>query len=314
MSTRSRRAADGTAPAADDMAMETASKMPVEASTRLADAEAKDHVRQVTVASGSSFYLPMLILSKARREGMFALYAFCREVDDIADEPAPLAEKRARLAAWRQEIEHLFEGRPDHATARALAAPMARFAIRKGDLLALIDGMEMDAGDDIRGPAMADLELYCARVAGAVGRLSVRIFGATEDAADEVAYELGQALQLTNILRDLGEDAERGRLYLPHELLEAHGITAREPAAVLHHPATSAVCADLARLARERFANTSAALERCARRPMRPAVAIMEIYRRILDRLERRGWEQLDQPVRLSKVEKLWVLLRYGVF
>ncbi len=278
------------------------------------EAEARDHVRAVAAASGSSFYLPMWSLPKPRRNAMFAVYAFCREVDDIADEPAPLAEKRARLAAWRQEIEALFEGRPSQVTARALAVPCARFGLDKADFLALIDGMEMDAGDDIRAPALAELELYCARVAGAVGRLSVRIFGATEAAADVVAYELGQALQLTNILRDLDEDAARGRLYLPRELLEAHGVDEREPAAVLRHPAFPEVCTELAVLAHRRFANAAAALDKCARGPMRPAIAMMEIYRRILDRLEERGWTRLDQRVGLSKPEKLWIAFRHGIF
>jgi len=277
------------------------------------DAAALDHVRTVAAASGSSFYLPMWSLPKTRRNAMFAVYAFCREVDDIADEPASVAEKRARLASWRQEIEALFEGRPSQVTARALAAPCARFGLDKADFLALIDGMEMDAADDIRAPALSELELYCARVAGAVGRLSVRIFGATEAAADEVAYELGQALQLTNILRDLDEDAARGRLYLPRELLEAHGVAPRDPVAVLGHPALPGVCADLAAMARRRFANAAAALDKCARGPMRPAIAMMEIYRRILDRLEERGWTRLDQRVGLSKPEKLWIALRHGV-
>jgi phytoene synthase len=276
--------------------------------------DAREHVHAVVAAANSSFFLPMRLLPKERREAMFAVYAFCREVDDIADEPAPLAEKKARLAAWRQEIEALYAGRPSYPTARALADPVARFGLRKEDFLALIDGMEMDAGDTIRAPDLAELELYCDRVASAVGRLSVRAFGATDAAADEVAQELGQALQLTNILRDLAEDAERGRLYLPRELLEAHGIAAREPAAVLADPAVAGVCHDLAVVARARFDKAAAALGRCARRPMRPAIAMMEVYRRILDRLERRGWTRLDQRVGLSKGEKLMLVLRHGLF
>ena len=293
------------------MTPETAVNAPAGAAP--ADREALAHVRAVAAASGSSFYLPMWLLPKRRREGMFAVYAFCREVDDIADEPAPETEKRARLAAWREEIGRLYEGRPSCATARALAEPTARYGLRKEDFLALVDGMEMDAAGNMRAPSMADLELYCARVAGAVGRLAIRVFGAAEAAADDAADELGQALQLTNILRDLHEDAARGRLYLPRELLEAHGVESADPLAVLAHPALPHVCADLAALARRRFANAMAALQKCAARPMRPAVAIMEIYRRLLDRLEQRGWEHLDDPVGLSKAEKLWIALRHGV-
>ncbi len=295
------------------MTVETAPRAGGEVAWPPQDAEALDHVRAVAAASGSSFYLPLWSLSKVRRNAMFAVYAFCREVDDIADGAAPVAEKRARLASWRREIEALFEGRPAKITARALALPCLRFGLEKEAFLALVDGMEMDAAEDIRAPALAELELYCARVAGAVGRLSVRVFGSTEAAADEVAYELGQALQLTNILRDLDEDAARGRLYLPRELLEAHGVGERDSLAVLGHPALPGVCADLAALARQRFANAAAALDKCARGPMRPAFAMMAVYRRILDRLEARGWTRLDERVGLSKPEKLWIAFRHGV-
>lgn len=294
------------------MTTESAAREAEEArGSAVSEAEARDHVQTVVAKAGSSFTLPMWLLPKQRRQAMFAVYAFCREVDDIADEPAPEAEKRARLAEWRAEIERIYENRPVRATARALVRPAAAYGLRKEDFLALIDGMETDAGAAIRGPAMAELELYCARVAGAVGRLSVGVFGATEAAADDVARELGQALQLTNILRDLQEDAERGRLYLPDELLEKHGIESRDPAAVLAHPALGLVCGDLAQIARKRFANAAEALAKCARRPMRPAYAMMEVYRRILDRLEARGWQRLDRRVGLSLAEKLWIAVRH---
>jgi phytoene synthase len=272
------------------------------------------HVQSVVKAAGSSFYGAMRTLPRDRRDAMFAIYAFCREIDDIADDPMPKAERAAALAEWRREIDRLYDGRPEKSTARALSLPVARYALRKEDFVALIDGMEMDANESFHGPTMDILTLYCERVAGAVGMLSVRVFGEPGDAGTRLAWALGQALQLTNILRDLKEDAERGRLYLPDELLRRHGIAAREAAAVLAHPALPAVCGDLSALARQRFAEAVAAMRDCDRRKIRPAIVMMHVYRQVLERLIRRGWKRLDEPARLSKAAKIWIALRYGLF
>lgn len=276
-----------------------------------AEAEAEAHVRAVVRAAKTSFFLPMRLLPPERRQAMYAVYAFCREIDDIADEPAALPDKRRRLAAWREEIEALYGGRASLPTGRALLPVIGRYGLRKADFLALIDGMEMDAGEAIRAPSLAELELYCSRVAVAVGRLSVRVFGSREAAADDVAYHLGQALQLTNILRDLAEDAARGRLYLPRELLHEHGINTSEPAAVLAHPALPAVCEDVAALARSHFAKADAALDACERHSLRPVFAIRALYRRLLDKLQARGWRRLDRRVGLSLMEKLALVVRH---
>jgi presqualene diphosphate synthase len=277
------------------------------------DFEARDHVHNVVEASGTSFLQGMRLLPEERREGMYAVYAFCREIDDVADEPAPVAEKMARLREWRREIERLYEGKPQTLTGRALLPIVHDYGLEREDFLALIDGMEMDAIEDIRAPALGRLELYCDRVAGAVGRLSIRIFGATEPQAKAVARHLGQALQLTNILRDLKEDAEHGRLYLPSELLDANNVKSREPFEVLKHPGLPAICGEIAARARQHYQKAAEAMRRCARGPMRPARAMGGIYRAYLDLLERRGWTKLDQPVRLSKLRKVWIALRYGL-
>lgn len=276
--------------------------------------EDKAHVLAVVNAAGSSFYGAMRTLPPGRRDAMYAIYAFCREIDDIADDPLPPREKVKGLAEWRDEIDRLFDGAPSKPTARALLDPVAQYGLRKQDFMALIDGMEMDAGEDLRGPSMATLELYCARVAGAVGLLSVRVFGTTQPGADDVAWSLGQALQLTNILRDLKEDAVRGRLYLPHELLANAAITTRIPLDVLAEPALPKVCDALAETAEQRFAETVAAMAACDRRQLRPAVVMMHVYRRILRKLRARGWQRLDRPVRVPKLAKLWIALRYGYF
>ena len=288
--------------------------MTAETSTAADAAAARVHARVVAARSGSSFLWGMRILPRPRREAMYAIYAFCREVDDIADEPGATADKLAALDAWRAEIARLYEGRTRHPTARALLPAVEAYGLPKGELLAVIDGMEMDAREAMAAPSLADFELYCRRVAGAVGRLSVRAFGAREPEADELALVLGEALQVTNILRDLDEDAARGRLYLPAELLDEAGITERAPAAVLADPALPRVCAVLVDRARARFARSRVLLAACDRRPLRPALLMMEVYRRLLDRLERRGWAPPRQRVRISKAEKIWTAVRYGLF
>jgi len=256
----------------------------------------------------------MRTLPAPQREAMFAIYAFCREIDDIADDPLPTDRKIAALAEWREEVGRLYQGKPGNPITRALVRPVAAYGLEKDDFLALIDGMEMDAKEDLRGPSMETLVLYCERVAGAVGRLSVRVFGAHGKHSDPLAWALGQALQLTNILRDLQEDADRGRLYLPSELLDKYGIETRDPAAVLAHPGLGGVCDELARVARQRFREATEATRHFNRRNMRPAIVMMQVYRGILDKLVARGWQRVNEPVRISKLRKLFIALRYGLF
>ena len=277
------------------------------------EAALREAIRQRVEAAGTSFYWAMRLLPKHRREGMYAVYAFCREVDDIADDTAPPANKEAALATWHQEIEALYAGQPRHPVARGLRDPVMRFHLRREDFHAVIHGMEMDAVEDIRAPALATLDLYCGRVAGAVGHLSVHVFGDASDAAHQVADSLGRALQLTNILRDLDEDARRGRLYLPREILDRHGIRTTEPMAVLRHPALPAACRDLAAIAEEHFAQASLAMRRCSRRAMRPAALMGAFYRAMLDELLRSGWRDPSARISLSKPQKLWLVLRHGV-
>lgn len=278
-----------------------------------ADDDAKLHVRAVTVASGSSFYWAMRMLPLARREAMFAIYAFCREVDDVADGDDPPDVKLSKLAEWRSEIDRVYDGSPSYPTARALVGPVGEYALERAYFLAVIDGMEMDVGDGIVAPAMAELELYCRRVAGAVGLLSIRAFGGASGRAEEFAVELGTALQFTNILRDLEQDAAIGRLYLPRELLETHGVAVTEPRRVLADPRLPEVCGEIVTLARHRFAAAQAALRQSPAKALRPAVVMMRHYQRILERLETRGWHDLDREVSVSTPLKIWIALRYGL-
>ena len=179
-------------------------------------------------ASRSSFYKGMRILPRAQREAMFEIYSFCRAVDDIADDLGPRDGRRAQLAQWRSDIDAVYRGAPPPELG-GLAEAVRTFGLQREDFIAIIDGMEMDVVADIRAPDRPTLDLYCDRVACAVGRLSVRVFGMAHDDGIALAHHLGRALQLTNILRDLDEDASLGRLYLPRDALQAAGIAASEP-------------------------------------------------------------------------------------
>jgi len=273
-------------------------------------AACQEHVRTVVAGSGTSFYWGMRLLPLPKREAMFAIYAFCREVDDIADSDAAPAAKQALLAKWRAEIEALYAGRPSRPTSLALVAPIERFDLPRAEFDAMIDGMEMDATVAMRAPPMALLERYCRCVAGAVGALSVHVFGARAPDRIEGAVALGEALQLTNILRDLVEDADFGRLYLPRELLARHGIGSDQPEHVLADPALPGVCRELAARAARRFGEADSWLAQEDRRAVRPALIMRGVYRLTLERLIADDWQQLRPPVRISKAARLWVALR----
>lgn len=270
-----------------------------------------DEVERLVRASGTSFYSGMRILKPDRRAAMYAIYAFCRLVDDIADEEAPLDEKRAALDAWRARIGRFAEGAAEDAVARVLFLAAQKFSLRTEDFLAVIDGMQMDAETVIVAPPLDTLDLYCDRVASAVGRLSVRAFGDASAAADEVAHHLGRALQLTNILRDLGEDAARGRLYLPREWLAEAGVPS-DPAAALLSANLPKVCERGTSRAHAHFAAAKSAMARCNPRAMRPARLMAASYAAILRRLEHRGWERPEQRVSVPKWEKLWIAVRFA--
>ena len=274
----------------------------------------KRHVADVVARSGSSFRLGMRVMPRDGRDAMYAIYAFCREVDDVADEPGATEDKLRQLSEWRDEIDRLYEGQPTLPTTQALLGPVRDFALPKAEFMAVIDGMKMDADGPIWGPSFEELMLYCRRVAGAVGMLSIHAFGETRPPAPELAVSLGNALQLTNILRDVHEDAADGRLYLPRELLDKHNVRATEPGALLVDPALASVCADLAEHAKRAFAETEAILPRLDRRRMRPAILMKAVYQRTLAGLEARGWDRLAEPVRISRAEKVWIALRHSFF
>ena len=265
-----------------------------------------------TTASGSSFYAAMRILPPEQREAMFLIYSFCRQVDDIADSDGPRPERLAALQQWREDIDALYQGRPPARVADYVAS-VKKFDLKREDFLAIIDGMEMDVPQDIRAPDLATLDLYCDRVASAVGRLSVRVFGLPNGDGILLAHHLGRALQLTNILRDIDEDAALGRLYLPREGLLEAGITGSDPVQVAADPRLPQVCAPLVARAREHFANSDDIMARHPRRVVRAPKIMSKYYGAILKRLIARGFSTPRAPVRVSKVTRLAIVLRYAL-
>ncbi len=271
------------------------------------------HAEALVRRSGTSFYWGMRVLPEEKRNAMFAVYAFCRVVDDIADEPGEEEEKRRQLQQWRDEVDRLFEGEPTMPVARALAGPVKRFGLYKRDFLAVIDGMEMDAGDKVRIQSMDELTLYIDRVACAVGRLSNRVFGVDDETGDKIAHSLGSALQLTNILRDIREDADIDRVYLPADRLSDCGIRTDDAKAIAADQRLQPLCEMLAQAAELHFRDARELLAGCDQQMMKPAIMMMEVYHRILIRLNQRGWSRVADPVRVSKVEKLWIAVRHGM-
>lgn len=270
-------------------------------------------IRDQVRAAGSSFYWAMRFMPPHKRDAIFAVYAFARDVDDIADSDRPDQEKSAGLEAWRREIDALYAGHPSRPITRALTDPVDTYGLNKRDFLALIDGMEMDGLGPIRAPSTNDLILYCDRVACAVGRLCVPIFGEPGPAGQQTADHLGLALQLTNILRDVAEDADMGRLYLPAELLQDAGIADTDPMTVLDDPRLPEVCMSLSERALREYELAEDAIAQCSRKAMRPAIIMMMVYRKVLDRLRANGFKDLVHTDVVSKPEKLWIALRHGL-
>jgi squalene synthase HpnD len=272
-------------------------------------AESAEEALECVKSSGSSFLLGMMALPKARRMGMFGLYAFCRAVDDVADCDWPPELRMAELQKWRQHVDALYEGRATTPVMELLLEPVQAYGLLKEDFIAIIEGMEMDAREEIVLPEWDKLDTYCDHVASAVGRISVRIFGDGSAMAQQVAYHLGRALQLTNILRDIDEDATRGRMYMPREAIEEAGIPP-DADLVLVHPALDIAARAVARRAVMHFEEAQAAMMQCDARAMKPARLMRDYYEKILHTLLLTGWQPPRDRVSLGAYEKLALLLK----
>ncbi len=264
----------------------------------------------VQSAAGSSFYTAMRVLPREQRNAMLNIYAFCRAVDDIADSQGDRQTRLAELDGWRRRISDAYH-QPPSDTLADLADSIRRFGLPEKDFLAVIDGMEMDVREQIRAPSMRTLDLYCDRVASAVGRLSVSVFGLARQDGEELAHHLGRALQLTNILRDLDEDAALGRLYLPREALRAAGIRTSDPFAVLNHAGLDRACRLLASRAYRHYDRAQDIMRRSPRHAVRAPRIMAEVYRNVLDHLVARGWERRSK-VRVPRARLATIVLRHA--
>ena len=268
-----------------------------------------EYCQQKAAASGSSFYYSFLFLPAERRRAITALYAFCREVDDVVDESSEPHLAATRLAWWRAEVASMFAGKPNHPVTRALGALKDQFSISEQRLNEIIDGMEMDL-TQTRYLDWPSLERYCYRVAGVVGKLAAGIFGYRDARTLEYAKQLGIAFQLTNIIRDVGEDARKNRIYVPMEDLQRFGVTATEILSARQSPAFHDLMAFEAARAKARYRQALEALPRSDRRAQRPGLIMAAIYRALLGEIERDGFQVLAQRTSLTPIRKFWIAWR----
>ncbi len=271
--------------------------------------DAHTYCQQRAAAAGSSFYYSFRFLPAHRRRAITAFYAFCREVDDIADECPDPGVARAKLAWWRDEVARLYDGEPEHPVTRALVDAITAYRLPRDAFEQIIDGMEMDLGH-VRYPDFKTLNLYCHRVAGVVGEVSAQIFGISQRATLKYANRLGLAFQLTNIIRDVGEDARRDRIYLPLDELARFGVDPDD----LRHARMSDAFRALMEFQYQRAMRTYdealALLPPVDRPAQRPGLIMAAIYRTLLEEIRRDGFQVLDRRTALTPLRKLWLAWR----
>jgi phytoene synthase len=268
----------------------------------------REYCSQLTRKSRSNFYYSFLFLSKEKREAMYAVYAFCRSVDDVADGSAPLREKQTLLDEWRRELDRCYDGNPQHPITVQLARSIRRFPIPKEHFEELITGVEMDLIHS-RYPTFHELYEYCYRVAGVVGLMCIEIFGYRNPKAKDYAVNLGLALQLTNIIRDLKVDAERGRIYLPQDELARFGYHEDELLRGAYTPAFFELIRFAGSRARQYFHSARQLLAAEDRRSLFAAEIMGTIYYRLLDTIEASGYRVFDRTITLPTSHKLWIAL-----
>ncbi len=266
----------------------------------------EEYCQDKAARSGSSFYYSFLFLPPERRRAITALYAFCREVDDVVDEASDEAVARAKLAWWREEMERLFAGRPQHPVSKALAPAIETFNLPQEHFIEIIDGMEMDL-DYASYETFTDLSLYCHRVASIVGIMSAEIFGYQDRQTLKYAHHLGMAFQLTNILRDVREDCRRGRLYIPLEEMRQFGVSLEELQSGHTSDKARALFRHQAQRAREYYDKAYACLPAADRNTQRSGLIMAAIYRRILDKISANDFNVLEGRISLTPIHKLWL-------
>ncbi|NHZ32759.1 presqualene diphosphate synthase HpnD [Massilia rubra] len=265
-----------------------------------------EYCQQKTVQSGSSFYYSFLFLPPERRRAITALYAFCREVDDTVDECTDQSIARIKLAWWRTELANMYAGAPTHPVTQALQPHLTVYNLQEQHMQAIVDGMEMDL-DQTRYLDYTAMKRYCWHVASVVGILSASIFGVSNPKTLEYAEQLGLAFQLTNIIRDVGEDARKGRIYLPVNELQQFGVTAADLLNARHSDKFENLMRFQTERAQKIYDEAFALLPKEDRRAQRPGLMMAAIYRTVLDEIERDNFHVLSQRISLTPLRKLWL-------
>lgn len=266
-------------------------------------------VENMVTQSKSSFAMGMKALPRDRRGYLFAIYAYCRILDDIADEAGLRDQKLADLDLWKKRVDNMISGKPECEITRVLHDAMQNYDLPHDELYQVIEGMKADVLGPIQAPTWPELQTYCRQVAVSVGLLSLPVFGRTDDLAKQFGVELGHALQLTNILRDVSEDSLEGRLYLPRELLEKNNISYLAEEAVTAD--LSNVMAEVANKAQEHYENADRILSESGSKNLQPALLMMAVYRKLFEKMQRRGWHKITPRMRLSTTEKAFAVMKY---
>ncbi len=268
-----------------------------------------EYCQNKTAASGSSFYYSFLFLPDVKRRAIMALYAFCREVDDVVDECSDVSIARQKLQWWREEIQRLFQAEPRHPVTQALKQFLDHFNFAEEYFLEIIDGMEMDL-DQAQYDSFKALSLYCYRAASVVGLLSIEIFGYTDRQTQKYANDLGMAFQLTNILRDVREDADRGRIYIPMDELNEYGVSPSALTKGETTPALRNLFEHQAKRARQYYRSAMQQLPDSDRYSQRSGIIMAAIYEKILDEIEADGFRVLEHRIKITPLRKLWTAWR----
>lgn len=271
-----------------------------------------NNIKRIVKKSGSSFFWSMRFLPKAKRNAMYTIYAFCRHIDDIVDGDADINDKLELIEAWREEIDNIYDKKtPATDIGRKIYKNCMRFKLPKEEFVRLINAIAMDIPNPVQAPSLPDLYLYCRGVAGVPGSLSLRIFGChNEEIIEQLASTLGTALQITNILRDVKEDAQSNRLYIPKEFLDKAQIVSTDPLTVVVDKNLAVAREELARIAAENFAKADKLITHLDKHTARHVKMIESIYRKYFDMMQTRGWEIISPKPCLSKFKKFSIALK----
>ncbi len=271
-----------------------------------------NNIKNIVKKSGTSFFWSMRFLPKAKREAMYTLYAFCRHIDDIVDGDSSVAEKQELLQAWREEMDNIYDKKvPATDIGRKIYKNCMRFKLPKSEFLQLIDSISMDVPNPVQAPNLNDFYRYCRGVAGVPGSLSLRIFGCNDEKMiEELSSSLGNALQITNILRDVKEDALADRLYIPREFLEKADISITDPKSVITDKNLVFAREELAKIASKDFQKAYELINHLDKKTARPVKMIASIYKKYFDIMQKRGWEVISPKPTISKFEKLALALK----